>query len=55
MKKKIKKKYIDCKKRLAKYECLCGLKFCKKCSDDGEYCPADEGIEHNVSKISTKK
>jgi len=51
-KNKTKKKCIDCKKRIAKYECLCGLSFCGSCSDNGEYCPsADAGIVHTVTKI----
>jgi len=49
--KKNKIKCIVCKKRIAKFECTCGLKFCSKCSYGGEDCPADEGIEHIIEKI----
>ena len=51
--KKITTKCINCKKRVARYTCICGLDFCGNCSDSGDYCPADEGIEHSVEKIKT--
>ena len=56
--KKMKKNKIEkcdeCKTRIASFECSCGLTFCGKCSDDGQYCPADECIEHYVNKITKK-
>ena len=54
MKKNKIKKCDECKTRIARFECSCGLKFCGKCSDGGEWCPADECIEHYVTKITKK-
>ena len=52
MKKIKEKKCSECKKRLARYKCECGIEFCRLCSEGGEMCPRDEGIEHFVEPIN---
>lgn len=46
---------LECKKRQVKFECWCGATFCSRCSDNGDFCPADEQIEHTVTRIKKSK
>ncbi len=47
----VKEKCTNCKTNDAEYECCCGLSLCRECSEDGEICPADEMISHEITKI----
>jgi hypothetical protein len=48
---KKKEKCAECKKRIATWNCTCGLKWCNDCCDNGNYCPADDDIDHYLKKI----
>ena len=50
--KKVKEKCEVCNKKIATWECICGMKLCNQCHTEyGGDCPNDEQQEHFVEKI----